>query len=145
MRAPDLAGRAGGAGRDRDALEVEPDQRRLGADARDRESEGVRKPRRLRPEHHRVAWIGGKTGLDCENKGPGTGGKPVAVAPGKLGRKPEADDPGDVLGAGPVAALLPAAADETIADLDPVRGQHDRADALGAAELVRRQRQNIRP
>ena len=98
-----------------------------------------------RPEHHRVDWIGGKTGLDCENKGLGTGGKPVAIAPGKLGRDAEADDPGDVLGAGPVAALLPAAADQAVADLDRVRGQHDRADALRAAELVRRQRQNIRP
>ena len=70
-------------------------------------------------EHHRVDWIGGKTGLDCENKGLGTGGKAVAIAPGKLGRDAEADDPGDVLGAGPVAALLPAAADEAVADLDP--------------------------
>src|SRR3954464_180990 len=135
MRAPDLPGGAGGAGRDRDALEVEPDQRRLGAGAGDREGQGVRQPGGLLAEHHRVDWIGGKTGLDCENKGLGTGGKVLAVAPGKLGRDTEPDDPGDVLGAGPVAALLPAAADETVADLDPVRGHDDRADAFRAAEL----------
>ena len=95
-------------------------------------------PRRLRS--------GGKTGLGLSRtRAWERAGTAVAIAPGKLGRGAEADDPGDVLGAGPVAALLPAAADEAVADLDRVRGQDDRADALRAAELVRRQRQNIRP
>ena len=127
MRAPDLAGRAGRAGRDRDALEVEPDQRRLGPEAGDRRRRGVFGSRSARSRRRppRPARWRAELGFGIVAQGPANW-RTASVArsrAGKLGRDAEADDPGDVLGAGPVAPLLPAAADQAVADLDPVRGQ----------------------
>ena len=48
VRGLDAARRAGGAGRDRDALEVEGDQQGLGLDALERDVGGVRQPRARR-------------------------------------------------------------------------------------------------
>ena len=59
-----------------------------------------------------------------------------------LDGRAKAGDPGDVLGPGPPALFLTAAAQQRLQVLDPL-GQHQRADALGTADLVRRQRQQV--
>ena len=48
----------------------------------------------------------------------------------------------DILGSGPAAQLLSAAAQQRLQPLHAL-GQHQRADALGTADLVRRQRHQI--
>ena len=51
-------------------------------------------------------------------------------------------DPRDILGAGPAAQLLTAATQQRLQPLH-VLGQNQRTDALGAADLVRRKRDQI--
>ena len=70
----------------------------------------------------------------------GFGGK---LPPRRRCRRPEGGDPGHVLGAGARPAFLAAAADERIGEMDIVASPHQRADALRAADLVRRERQQI--
>ena len=56
---------------------------------------------------------------------------------------PNAAIAGDILGARAGAALLPAAADQRLGDVDRLVAPDQRADALRAAELVRAKRQQI--
>ena len=58
-------------------------------------------------------------------------------------RGAECRDAGDILGAGARAALLAAAADERIGKVNVLAPAHQRADAFGAADLVRRERQQV--
>ena len=52
-------------------------------------------------------------------------------------------DPRDILGPCPASQLLSAAAQQRLQPLQPL-GQDNGADALGAADLVRRKRHQIR-
>ena len=63
------------------------------------------------------------------------------VGGGKLGRDAKPDDAGDVLGAGATSPLLAAALDEWL-DRGAV-AEHESADALRTADLVRRQAQHV--
>ena len=57
-------------------------------------------------------------------------------------RRAEGRDPRDILGAGPAAELLPAATQQRLQPLH-LLGHNQRTDALGAADLVRRKRDQI--
>ena len=76
---------------------------------------------------------------------------PQALQPGRIALqgghgsphgRAERRDPRDILGAGPAAQLLTAATQQRLQPLH-VLGQNQRADALGAADLVRRKRDQI--
>ncbi len=66
------------------------------------------------------------------------------AAQGPCRRSSEAGGGRDVLRPGPEAPLLPAAPDQTLADLDPVRRQDHGPDPLGTAELVGGEGQDVR-
>ena len=61
-----------------------------------------------------------------------------------VGRGAERGDAGDVLRPRPPPQLLPAAAQQRLEPLHAL-GEDHRTDALGTADLVRRQRQHIGP
>ena len=66
-----------------------------------------------------------------------------APRPRGRGSGAEGGNAGDILGAGAQSALLPAAANKRLGEMDIVAASHQRADALRAADLVRRERQEI--
>ena len=68
----------------------------------------------------------------------------LEVAHGLRDRGAEPGDADDILGAAAPVALL-AAAEAGAADVQPVAAEHQRADAHGTADLVRRHRQKIGP
>jgi len=114
MRGLNLSGRAGGARRHRDSLQVEGDHGGLGFHALKGEQGRIRQPRRSRAEDHGV-WGDlqspdsslSRSACICA----GLGG---VLAIGRQSRGAEADDADDVLGAGAQAALLAATADERL-------------------------------
>ncbi len=62
---------------------------------------------------------------------------------GRFGRRAEAGDAGDILGAGAQPAFLAAAADQRLGQMQACVRADERADALRTADLVRRKRQKI--
>ena len=142
VRRLERARRTGRAGRHRDALEIERDQQRLGLDAIEADVGRVR--------HARLARA-----VDARCPAPRAGCPPRADRAARPDARPSSaillaairaatpmpTMPGDVLGAGAAAALLPAAGQQrqhAHAALDP-----ERADALRPVELVRRDRQQV--
>ena len=141
MRGLDLAGGTGRARRYRDTGEIEADHGGLGLQARTANK----------------MVLGNRSASSANTTSPG--GLPEAAssrarkpssrlasrcrpAMRRLGGRAEAGDARDILGARPGAPLLPAAAQQRLETCKPL-GQHQRADTLGAADLVRRQRQQV--
>ena len=106
----DLARRAGGARADRDAREIELDDQRLGALARQRDAGRVGKPRRTCADHDGVRRQSrARRASSSSRSAPhAVHSREIAqrrIAPPRRSRRCR-----DVLGAGAAAALLPAAA-----------------------------------
>ena len=123
MRAPDLARGAGRTGRQRDAGEIEARSgpSRPGAPAaRRRRCSAAAMPRRRRSTASAAA---ARTAASARPRSASMrSSAPLEVGSAGRGRGgAEAGDGGDVLGAGPAAPLLPAAADQAVADLEAVR------------------------
>ncbi len=136
MAGPDLARRTGGAGADHDAVEIERDDLGFGSGAWHCDRRCIRQARRRGSQHHRLGRNPGDFGFQpiaqCAN--------PVIdrdLDGGSFGSGSEPDDPRQVFGAGAAPALLAAAAQQR-RQLRSA-GDHQRADAGRAADLVRRE------
>ncbi len=144
MRRRHLAGRAGRARADRHAGEIERDHQGRRLDPRGREAQSVGQPRRGGAEDDRVrdglANALGQTIAQRQETTP-LGGRLVE---GGANRRAEPGDRRHALRARPNAALLPAAANQRLADADLGVGDDERARALRTADLVGRERQRIR-
>ena len=109
MARPDLARRAGRAGADHHAVEIERDDLRLGGDAGQGERGRVGQARRGGADHQRLRHRA-SAAVSSAIAQPARRGRIRRGRPGGLGGGGETGDAGQVLGAGAAAALLPAAA-----------------------------------
>src|SRR4029077_18093976 len=71
------------------------------------------------------------------------GGIFFALERGGCGGRAETGNTGHILGAGAHAALLPAATDQRIGEVNVLSETYQRADALGTANLVRREGEKV--
>ena len=111
MARADLARRAGGAGADHDAVEIERDDLRLGRHARHRDRRGVRQARHVGADDDRI----GRQRAMPASSAVAQPADALVIRETRCrsrGRRGEAGDAGDVLGAGAAAALLAAAAQQ---------------------------------
>ena len=143
MRAPDLARRTGGAGRQGDAREIESHKRRFRRQPGNGEGAGIGQARGFRAEDRGRWRQAQQVGLQFFAQRRGKGRLVVTMPGGLLGRRAETGDGGDILGAGAKPALLPAAANQGALAGQRRLAQHERAGAQRAAQLVRRDNQHV--
>src|SRR5215831_11083149 len=140
MAGSDLARGTRGARADRDARQIELDDQRLGAGPGQRQARRVGQARRTLGDDDRL-WRDGANLLFQLPLQPLNALNVAEVTPRRFGCRAEARYGRDVLGAGAAAPLLSPAADEWRQGRVPTNDQRPRP--LGAAELVRGQRQAI--
>ena len=144
VRGRDLAGRAGRARRDRDPGQIEGDQGGFGLLARNREQGGIGQPlgRRRRKSPFRAAIARNPASSRSRSAAirPASAARRLRAASRAAAPKPAMR--GDVLGAGAAAALLPAALEQRVGDMQALGAFTSAPTPFGppilCAEIVRR-------
>ena len=140
MRCLDLARGAGAAGAHGDARKIESNDERLGLSAGDRDATRVRQTRHAPRKHHGIRRNCQRPPLQSVAER-GECRRLVQFRGRDLRRHAEADNAGHVLRACPAPPLLAATLDQGL-DPNPL-AEHEGANALGAADLVGRQRHHV--
>ena len=143
VRGLDLAGGAGGARRYRDTVEIEANHGGFGPEAGNREQGGIGQPCNI-PRKRRSFRASASARLEPIPQALQAGGIVLPGPPWRPRRRRRTPQSRDILGSGPASQFLAAAAQQRLEPLHAVRQNHG-ADALGAADLVRRKRQQIGP